>query len=173
MVLFGERTAPQSFCSQVWPGPPAALSTPMSPVKTHSQKWYPCPTVGSLPGAGPEPGSLLQSSGTFPLSPHPGRGHLVTQSQILWRGAGRMFAVLGGGEIWSLSLAQLRPLGSLGSRLTLSIHPDALQVLWLQCGWCSLCWFYVPLFSTWGWDGAALLQADLLHQTRAWEAQAS
>ena len=68
-----------------------------------------------------------------------------------------MFAVLGGGEIWSPSLAQLRPLESLGSRLTLSSHPDALQVLWLRCGWCSLCWFYVLPFSTWGWDGAALL----------------
>ena len=82
----------------------------MSPVKTHSQEWYPFPTVCSLPGAGPEPGCLLQSSGTFPLSPKVGPGHLVTEPQILRRVAARMFSVLGGGKIWSLSLAQLRPL---------------------------------------------------------------
>ena len=85
-----------------------------------------------------------------------------------------MFAVLGGGEIWSPSLAQLRPLESLGSRLTLSSHPDALQVLWLRCGWCSLCWFYVPCPSVLV-GGMALPSCELICFIKpcAWEAQAS
>ena len=89
---------------------------PTCPLYTHVPSKNPLTRMVPMPHrlftawAGPEPGSLLQSSGTFPLSPKAGPGHLVTEPQILQRGAGRMFAVLGGGEIWSPSLAQLRPL---------------------------------------------------------------
>ena len=85
-----------------------------------------------------------------------------------------MFAVLGGGESWSPSLAQLRPLESLGSRLTLSSHLDALQVLWLWCGWCSLCWFYVPRLPLGPGGGMVLPSCQLICfiKPHAWETPA-
>eukprot|EP00069_Balaena_mysticetus_P007998 bmy_05601T0 len=76
--------------------------------------------VCSMSGAGCERGPLLQSSGTLPLSLHPGPAHLVTQPQMLWRGAGWMFVVVAGGEIRSRSLAQAEVLGQ-GGRLASSL----------------------------------------------------
>ncbi|TEA23980.1 hypothetical protein DBR06_SOUSAS21910061, partial [Sousa chinensis] len=87
-------------------------------------RWEPLfPTVFLvcyMSGAGCEHGPLLQSSGTLPLSLHPGPAHLITQPQMLRRGAGWMFVVVAGGEIRSRSLAQAEVLGQ-GGRLASSL----------------------------------------------------